>query len=83
MIPPSALRTRAPRPKKTVRFTPDTKDVDTSDLSARKYRRSTALLFAPKPTPKPAPPRREFGADLHDAIASRDRISHMSRNWMY
>jgi hypothetical protein len=82
-MPPSALRTRAARPKKTVRFAPDTKETDTSDLSARKYRRPSTLLFAPPPKPKPAPQRQLFRADYHDAIASRDRMTHISRSWMY
>ncbi|CAK9785277.1 hypothetical protein CC85DRAFT_285334 [Cutaneotrichosporon oleaginosum] len=90
MTPPSALRTRAPLPKsrKTVRFAADTKDVDTSDVSARKYRsprKLSSLLFAPPvpAPPKPAPPHREFRPDYYDVIASRDRLSHASRSWMY
>ncbi|BEI79731.1 hypothetical protein CcaverHIS002_0102600 [Cutaneotrichosporon cavernicola] len=67
-------------PKKTVRFAPDTKVIDTSDISANKYRRLTRL--APRPQPKPTP-RPQFQPDLYEAVASRERIYNMSRSWMY
>ncbi|GMK59604.1 hypothetical protein CspeluHIS016_0802100 [Cutaneotrichosporon spelunceum] len=75
----SALRTT---PKKTVRFAPDTKVVDTSDISAFKYRRHR---FAPPkpPTPQPKPVRAPFRPDMRDVVAARERMSHMSRGWMY
>ncbi|BEJ10800.1 hypothetical protein CspHIS471_0102220 [Cutaneotrichosporon sp. HIS471] len=65
-------------PKKTVRFAPDTKVIDTSDISAHKYRH---LTLAPRPQPKPARP--QLRPDLYEAVASRERISNMSRSWMY
>lgn len=80
--PPALALSRTVKPKKTVRFAPDTKDVDTYAISARKYRRASAHTTVPKPTP-PAWREVERVERVREEAIVRARVSHMSRSWMY
>lgn len=83
-MPPPALvltRTRG-KPKKTVRFASDTKEVDTYAVSARKYRGSHYATI-PKPAPPPSRQQIERIERVREETIYRARASHMSRSWMY